>query len=39
MPLINYKVELKLKRSNYCVLSVAGNDNTNANDENNKNYY
>ena len=33
MPLINCKVELKLKWSNYCVLSAAGNDNTNDNDD------
>ena len=34
MPLINCKVELKLKWSNYCVLSAAGNDNANGNDDN-----
>ena len=34
MPLINCKVELKLKWSNYCVLSAAGNDNANSNDDN-----
>ena len=33
MPLINWKVELKLKWSNYCVLSAAGND-ANCNDNN-----
>ena len=33
MPLINWKVESKLKWSNYCVLSAAGND-TNCNDNN-----
>ena len=27
IPLINSKVELKLKRANYCVLSAAGNEN------------
>ena len=27
MPLINSKIELKLKRAKYCVLSAAGNDN------------
>ena len=27
MPLINCKVELQLKWTNYCVLSVAGRDN------------
>ena len=32
MPLINCKVELKLKQSNYCVLSAACNDNANGND-------
>ena len=31
MPLINSKTELKLKWTSYCVLSAAGNDNTNAN--------
>ena len=31
MPLINYKVELKLKRTEYCVLSAAGADNDNSN--------
>ena len=34
MPLINCKVELKLKWSNYCVLSAAGIDNANGNDDN-----
>ena len=34
MPLINCKAELKLKWSNYCVLSVAGNGNANGNDDN-----
>ena len=29
MPLIHYKVELKLKSAKYCVLSAAGNDNIN----------
>ena len=32
--LINCKVELKLKWSNYCVLSVAGNDDANGNYDN-----
>ena len=32
--LINCKVELKLKWSNYCVLSAAGNDNANGNYDN-----
>ena len=27
VPLINSKIELKLKRAKYCVLSAAGNDN------------
>ena len=31
MPLINCKVELKLQRTKYCVLSTAGDNNTNAN--------
>ena len=31
MSLINYKVELKLKRTKYCVLSAAGADNDNSN--------
>ena len=34
MPLINYKVELKLKWTKYCVLAAAGNDNTNGNPSN-----
>ena len=34
MPLTNCKVELKLKWSNYCVLSAVGNDNANGNDDN-----
>ena len=34
MPLINCKVELKLKWTKYCVLSAAGND-VNNNDSNN----
>ena len=29
MPLINCKIELKLKWTKYCVLSAAGNDNDN----------
>ena len=32
MRLINSKVEFKLKWSNYCVLSAAGNDNANDDD-------
>ena len=32
MPLINFKVELKLKWTKYCVLSAAGNDNDNDRD-------
>ena len=31
MPLINCKVELKLKCTNHCFLHVLDNDNTNAN--------
>ena len=34
MALINCKVDLKLKWSNYCVLSAACNDNANGNDDN-----
>ena len=34
MPLINCKVELKLKWTKYCVLSAAGADNANANPNN-----
>ena len=34
MPLINCNVELKLKWTKYCVLSAAGNDNTNNNPNN-----
>ena len=34
IPLINCKVELKRKWSNYCVLSAAGNDSANGNDDN-----
>ena len=26
MPLINYKIELKLKWTKYCILSATGND-------------
>ena len=32
--MINYKVELKLKRTKYCVLSAAGADNDNDNSNN-----
>ena len=32
MPLVKCKVELKLKWTNYCDLSEAGNDNANYND-------
>ena len=35
IPLINCKVELKLRWTKYCVLSVAGIDNVNSNDEDN----
>ena len=35
MLLINCKVELKLKWKKYCVLSAAGNDNVNGNDNDN----
>ena len=34
MPLINCKVELKLRWSKHCVLSLAGTDNANGNDDN-----
>ena len=35
MPLINCKVELKLRRRKHCVLSVAGTDNVNGNNDDN----
>ena len=35
MPLINSKVELKLKWIEYCVLSAAGNENQSDKDNNN----
>ena len=35
MPLINCKVELKLKWTEYCVLSAAGADNVNGSDDDN----
>ena len=35
MPLINCKVELKLKWTKYCVLSTAGADNINGNNDDN----
>ena len=35
MPLINGKVELKLKWTNYCVFSAAGNENLYHNLKNN----
>ena len=34
MSLINFKVELKLKWSSYCVLFAAGQDNANGNEDN-----
>ena len=34
MPLINCKVELKLKWTKYCILSATGNDNGNDNTNN-----
>ena len=34
MPLINCKIELKLKRTKYCVLTVAGADNNDTNSNN-----
>ena len=39
MPLINCKVELKLKWKKCCVLSAVGNDNDNDNDNNGKKYF
>ena len=38
MPLINCKIELKLKWTKYCVLSAAANDD-NGNDDDNYFYY
>ena len=35
MSLINCKVELKLRRTKHCVLSVAGTDNANGNNDDN----
>ena len=35
MPLINCKVELKLRWSKHCVLSLAGTDNANVNNDDN----
>ena len=35
MPLINCKVELKLRWTKHCVSSVGGTDNANVNDDNN----
>ena len=35
MPLINCKVELKLGRRKHCVLSIAGTDNVNGNNDDN----
>ena len=35
MPLSNWKVELKLRWTKYCVLPVAGTDNVNRNNEDN----
>ena len=37
MPLINCKVELKLKWTKYCVLPTAGNESQSDNDNNNNN--
>ena len=36
MPLVNCKVELKLKWTKFCVLPAGGNDNLNDNDIDNK---
>ena len=38
MPLINWKVELRLKRTKYCVLSTVGADNVNNIDSDNINF-
>ena len=35
MPLINCKVELKLRWTKYCVLAIVGTDNVSGNDDNN----
>ena len=35
MPLINCKVELKLRQRKHCVFSVAGTDNVNGNNDDN----
>ena len=35
MPLINCKVELKLRQTKHCVFSIAGTDNANGNNDNN----
>ena len=37
MPLINFKVELNLKWTKYCIVSATGNEND-INDNNNDNY-
>ena len=39
MPLINCKVELKLKWTKYCVLPTAGADNVNGNNDDNNNIF
>ena len=39
MPLINCKVELRLRWSKHCVLSVAGTGNANGNNHDNNNIF
>ena len=39
MPLIDCKVEVKLKWTKYCVLPAAGNDNANDNGNDNNNIF
>ena len=39
MPLINWKLELKLKCTEYCVLSADGNDNEIDNNDNANNIF
>ena len=39
MPLIDCKVEVKLKWTKYCVLPAAGNDNANVNGNDNNNIF
>ena len=39
MPLINCKVELKLRQTKHCVFSVAGTDNAHGNFDDNNNIF